>query len=530
MHVHTADSVLIVVALTLAAAFGARHVRTPLPVVLAAVGIVAGLLWQRVIGLPRLFVPPESVLFVFLPPLLTSAAYSLPLGAMRRNLSAIVMLAVGLVMATMVTAAAMAHALAGLAWPAAFILGAIIAPPDPVAATSVAERTGLAHRFVTILEGEGLVNDALAIVAYRVAVQAVTNSAAITWEYVGVSLLREVPIGIGVGVVVGWIATEARRRIDDVTLEAGLSIFSPYLIYEISERLGGSSVLAVVTFGFLLQYRADSISVPAVRLAALTIWNAIDFVSTALVFVLLGLLLGEVSAETFSTAMILPATAVAGAVIGLRLLWMYAVPEFTRVAGFGRRAAAPTWRERTVLGWAGMRGVVSLALALALPGFAPAHGGAVARTTIILLSFGVIVATLVVQGFTLLPLINVLGVGDPGRDERDETRIRRQAQRAGLAGAQRWARSCGLSRAACARLASAMRSGRIGIASPRENAEGEIPFAAFEAALEAQRRLVHESHGADRIGASLADRLKTELDVDTVRLRGDAARLTTETS
>jgi CPA1 family monovalent cation:H+ antiporter len=287
-------------------------------------------------------------------------------------------------------------------------------------------------------------------------------------------------------------------------------------------------VLAVVAFGFLLKHRSDAISVPAVRLAARTIWHAIDFVSTALVFVLLGLLLGEVTRDRFTPGIIGPALAIAAAVIALRLGWMYTVPELMRFVGLDRQFPLPTWRERLVLGWAGMRGVVSLALALALPAFGADNGGTAARSTVILLSFGVIVATLVVQGFTLGPLVDRLAAGDAGRNARDEARIRRQAQRAGLAGAQRWARSAGLPMAACTRLGNAMRSGRIGIATPP--ARRDIPVEAFEAALQAQRRLVEESRAADRIGSPLADRLKTELDFDTVRLRGDAARLTTDAS
>lgn len=524
-----ADAALLVLALTLAAALGARRLPAPLPVVLAIVGVALGVAWRHAPWLPPLHVPPERVLLVFLPPLLTTAAYGLPLGAARDNLRPIAWLAVGLVLATMALTAAVAHAAIGLPWAAAFVLGAIVAPPDPVAATAVAGQTGLAHRLVVILEGEGLINDAAAIVAYHVAVRAAAGDG-FGWGHAALTLAREVPLGIGVGLAVGWVVTALRRRLDDVTLEAGISLFVPFLTYEIADRLGGSAVLAVVTLGFVLQRRAMEIGTPAVRLAARTVWGAMQFAGTALVFLLLGLLLGQVAGGGFTRQQFAAGAAVAGAAIALRMAWMYVVPYALRLARLvPPTQPVPSWPELTVLGWSGMRGVVSLALALALPGFAAAAGGAAARANVVLLAFAVIVATLGLQGLTLLPLVERLGAGDPGREARDEQRVRARARRAGLAALTREAHGHRIAVADCQALARGVTAGAVGIAQPRSAAvdpDHDARAGAAQAVLAAQRGVVDQARDGARVSTDLAERLATELDVAEVRLRGDSARLT----
>ncbi|MDQ6684560.1 MAG: cation:proton antiporter, partial [Pseudomonadota bacterium] len=233
----TVDVVFIVLGLTLAAALLAPRLPIPAPVVFAAVGIGVGLLWHLVPGLPAIRLPPELVLFVFLPLLLTTAAYALPLQAFRRNLLPIGLLAVGLVLVTTGVVALIGHAYAGLGWAAAFVLGAILAPPDPVAATAVAGKTGLSHRLVVILEGEGLVNDAVAIVAYGIALTALTTGQFDATDAL-LAVLREAPIGVAVGLAAGWTAGQLRRRVENVPLEIGISLATPYLAYHFAERLG----------------------------------------------------------------------------------------------------------------------------------------------------------------------------------------------------------------------------------------------------------------------------------------------------
>lgn len=517
------DTGLFVIALTLATAIGARRLRTPMPIVLAIVGIIAGAAWRFVPWLPRVTVPPERVLFIFLPPLLMTAAYALPLGAFRRNIVPIALLAVGLVLATMATAAAVAHVMIGLPWAAAFVLGAIVAPPDPVAATAVGSKAGLAHRLVVILEGEGLVNDAIAIVAYRLAViAAVTGD--FSWASAGLAILWEAPAGIAVGLAFGYAVAPLRRRLDDVTLEAGISLFLPYVTYEIADRLGASAVLAVVTLGFILQRQETKASTAAVRLAARTVWASLRFASTALVFLLLGLLIGEATSIRVSASLVLTGAAVTGAVIALRFAWIYSVPNLRRLASGGRTAATPSPKEAAVLGWAGMRGVVSLALALALPAL-PSNGGQ-ARSAVLFITLMVIVGTLVVQGVTLLPLVTWLGVGDPGREARDERRARSRARRAGLAALDRTVRGDPSLAADCRALAERIEDGSVGIATPGSLAGHSDKQRPLAIALAAERTAVTRMRDAGQIGESVAERLVTEVDVDAMTVSGTAARLT----
>jgi Na+/H+ antiporter len=516
------DTTLLVLAITLATAIGGRQLRTPMPVILAAVGMVFGGVWRFVPGLPPVTIPPERALLIFLPPLLTTAAYALPIGAFRRNLGPILMLAVGLVLATMTSVAAVAHAMVGIPWAAAFVLGAIVAPPDPVAASSVAGETGLSHRLVVILEGEGLINDAVAIVAYHLALMA-ASTGQFTWGGTGLALAREAPLGVVVGLITGWGFTAIRRRINDVTLEAGISLLSPFLTYHIADRLGGSAVLAVVTLGFILQRTEVSIATPAARLAARTVWGAVRFASTALVFLLLGLLIGELATTRLDLAVLRASLVLAAVVIGLRFAWLYTVPRMIRWIPGLARSELPSWREFTVLGWAGMRGVVSLALALALPQL-PSVNGLDTRYVIVLATFVVIVTTLVIQGVTLLPLIERLGIGDPGRDTRDEQRSRQRARRAGLAAMERVSHEERLSAADCHRITRDIATGRLGVAGDEERSDRQSDEIAV--ALDAERRAVLALRDMGQIGESLAERLVTELDIDELQVRGEAARLT----
>ena len=518
------DAAFVVLGITLAAAVGARRLPIPAPITLAVVGLVAGVVWQRVSWLPPIVLPPERVLFVFLPPLLTTAAYALPLAAFRRDIIAIGMLAVGLVLVTMVVTAFVAREVAGLSWAAAFVLGAIVAPPDPVAATVVAERTGLGRRLVVILEGEGLVNDAIAIVAYTVAIDVVLNGG-FSWRHAALTTTRAVPTGVAIGWVVGRLVAVVRARLEDVPLEVGISLFVPYLTYELAERSGASGVLAVVTLGFMLRHYEERTTGPAARIAAHTVWNTLRFASTALVFVLLGLLAGEVASAALSRELVVAGVWVTGATIVIRMLWMHTVPHALRAMHLDRGRPVPARGELTVLGWAGMRGVVSLALALAVPALglrAPNDS----RRTIIFLTVVVIVGTLIVQGATLTPLVEWLGMGDPDREERDERRVRARARRAALAALDRMARRRPAVADYCGTLAARIRDGFVGIARGGALGERTEEEAPFTAALDAQRRVVQRMRDAGSIGGALADRLETEIDVDAMAVRGEIPRLT----
>ncbi len=512
------DTAFVLLGLLLIAALVAMRAKCPPPVVFAAFGIACGLGWHLVPALPPVRVPPDLVLLIFLPPLLVTAAYELPLASLRRNLWPIAMLAVGLVLATMLLGAGIGHFLAGLPWAAAFVLGAVIAPPDPVAATAVAGRTGLPHRLVVILEGEGLINDAIAIVAYSVALQAAVTGE-FTWGGAALDFLRESVIGITLGFVVGWAAMQLRMRVNDVSMNVGVSFATPYLAYHLADRAGGSGVLAVVTLGFVLRHYAARVPSAAARLAARTAWGAFRYATTALLFFLLGLLLGEISIGWPGWAIFWSGLALAVATSVLRLCWMWTVPRVAMSINPGHPSS--TWQEQAVLGWAGMRGVVSLALALALP--MTLETGDV-RTTIIFMTFMVIFVTLLLQGATLLPLIRWLGAGDTERARRDETEARARAGEAGeRAIREHW--ESGAISARGERLAQRVARGSVGIAcagSPLESDEKSLLLDA----LDAQRVEVARLRDDDRLGESLTERLETEIDIDDMVVFGEAERLT----
>jgi monovalent cation/hydrogen antiporter len=517
------DVAFLLLALTLATALVARRTSIPAPVLFAAVGIAGGAAWHLIPGLPPVRMPPDLVLFAFLPPLLMTASYALPLQAFRRNLLPIVLLAVGLVLATMGVAAVVGHALLGLSWAAAFVLGTIIAPPDPVAATAVASKTGLSHRLVVILEGEGLVNDAVAIVAYGIAVEALV-SGHFSWGEVGWSLLRETPTGILIGLLIGGGAALVRRHADSVPLEVGISLVTPYLAYHLAERFGCSGVLAVVTLGFMLRWSSFRVSSPVARLAARTVWSFLRYASTALVFLLLGLLIGEIAVDWPRREIVIAGVVLSGAIVAIRIVWMLLVPRLVAALGV-RRAAKSTTAEQIVIGWAGMRGVVSLALALALPLSLGSNGQT--RHTIVFLTLIVIIATLILQGATLMPLVHWLKAGDPQREHREERRTRLKARREGVAAICEADKTTdGFDAEARRILIREIDEGSLGIAATSADGPSHPRNQMLLHALEAQREVVNRLRDAGRLSGELAERLDTELDLDAMSARGEGTRLT----
>ena len=517
------DVAFMLLALTLATALVARRTSIPAPVLFAGVGIAGGAAWHFVPGLPPVRMPPDLVLFAFLPPLLMTASYALPLQAFRRNLLPIMMLAVGLVVATMGIAAIVGHALVGLSWAAAFVLGAIVAPPDPVAATAVASKTGLSHRLVVILEGEGLVNDAVAIVAYGIAVNTLI-SGQFAWGDVFWSLLRQTPTGILIGLLIGGGAALVRRHADSVPLEVGISLVTPYLAYHLAERFGCSGVLAVVTLGFMLRWSSFRVSSPVARLAARTVWGFLRYASTALVFLLLGLLIGEIAVDLPDRKVLIAGAILSGAIVAIRIAWMLLVPRLAAMLG-AHRAAKSTTAEQVVIGWAGMRGVVSLALALALP--LSLGGSNPTRHTIVFLTLIVIIATLIVQGATLMPLVRWLKAGDPKREHREQRRVRLKARRAGVAAVCKADnKDDGFDAEEKQNLIREIDEGMRGIAVASAGGPLHPRNQALLHALDAQREVVNRMRDAGRLSGELAERLDTELDLDAMGARGEGKRLT----
>lgn len=514
------DVAFILLALMLATALVARKISVPAPVVFATVGITGGAAWHLMPGLPPVRMPPDIVLFAFLPPLLTSAAYALPLRSFRRNLLPIVLLAVGLVLATAGVAAVVVHWFAGLSWAAAFVLGTIIAPPDPVAATAVAAKTGLSNRLVVILEGEGLVNDAVAIVAYSIALNVLMSDHLVVSQALW-SLIRETTTGVAIGLLVGGGAAFVRRYADNVPLEIGISIVTPYFAYHLAEKLGCSAVLAVVTLGFMLRWSSFRVSSPATRLAARTVWSFLRYASTALVFLLLGLLIGEIAVAWPHRDVVIAGVILSATIVVLRIAWMMLLPRLVAKIVVSQTSTS----EQLVLGWAGMRGVVSLALALALP--LTLDDGDQTRHTIIFLTLIVIVITLIVQGATLMPLVRWLKAGDPDREQREESHARLKAGGAAVAVIQNaYSKSTHTDPSLAQHMIREFEEGTFGIAMDCADESNDQRRKMMLDGLEAQRSVVNHLRDAGRMDSALAERLDTELDLDAMVARNEGNQLT----
>jgi CPA1 family monovalent cation:H+ antiporter len=494
-----------------------RLIGVPYPIVLVVGGLVLGF----VPGLPDAELDPDLVLVIFLPPLLYAAAFFANLRDLKADLRSISLLAVGLVVATAVAVAVAAHAVIdGLPWAAAFALGAIVAPTDPVAATAIARRLSVPRRAINVLEGESLINDGTALVLYRVAVGAVGGSFSLVEA--GVDFVAGGLGGIAIGLAAGWVITEVRRRIDDVPVETTIALLSGYAGYVPAERLGCSGVLAAVTVGIYVGWHAPAISTASMRLTGYAVFEILVFLLNALLFVLIGLQLpmiveglsGEPLGEVLGTAALVSAV-----VIGCRLAWVFTMPYVVRALDRrpSQRARRAGWRQRLVLGWSGMRGSVSLAAALALPGDFP-H-----RDLILFVTFTVILATLVLQGLTLPALIRRLRIEDDDAEEREELLARREAVAAALErldelGAEDWTRDDtvermrGLYRYRDRRLAA-----RAGDGESLEDRSVAYQTMAREV-LDAQRRAIVRLRNSGAISNEVMHRVERELDLEDERL------------
>jgi monovalent cation/hydrogen antiporter len=381
----------------------------PEPVLL----VLAGLAVALIPGLPAVELDPDLILALFLPPLLYWAALHTDIGELRRNLRPIALLAVVLVLVTTAAVAVLAHSVFGMPWTVAVVLGAIVSPPDPVAATSVAGRLGLPRRMVTILEGEGLLNDATALVLYRVAVAAAVSGTFSAGE-AGVELALAGVGGAAVGLAVGLAGSRILRQVSEAPVENTVKLLLPYVAWLAAERVHVSGVLAVLACGLLMTRHWGSISSGA-RLQARQLWDWLVFVLEGLSFVLIGLELRTVveSIEGRSLADLAVAALLLNlVVIVVRLALVYPASWLPRLSARVReRDPFPGWAAVTVIGWAGMRGVVSLALALAVPTQVEGGGPFPDRSLVVFLAFSVIVVTLVGQGLTLPLVIRRLGVG-----------------------------------------------------------------------------------------------------------------------
>jgi monovalent cation/hydrogen antiporter len=407
--------------------------RVPYPILLVLGGLGVGF----VPGIPELQLPPDVVLIAVLPPLLYSSAFFTSLRDLRVNARPLGLLAIGLVVVTTFAVAAVAHWLIdGFPWSAAFVLGAVVSPTDPLAATKIAHRLGVPRRVVAVIEGESLVNDGTALVLYKVAVTAVVAGTFSVWD-AGLRFVWSVVGGVLIGLVVGYVVAEVRRRLDNPPLEVTIALMTGYFAFIPAAAAAASGVLAVVTAGVYLGWRTPELTSVQTRLQGAGVWEILTFVINALLFALVGLQLpGIVDAltATSSARLVAYALLVTGTVVATRLLW---VPVFTYLPRWlfrrvRERDPYPPFSRPLVISWAGLRGAVSLAAALALPLRTDTGAPFAQRDLIVFLAFCVIVGTLVVQGLSLPALIRLTGLEDDGSAEHEDAKARIHAAEAAL--------------------------------------------------------------------------------------------------
>jgi CPA1 family monovalent cation:H+ antiporter len=415
--VTTFQTIFAMIAVLAAVAVLARRLQIAPSILLVAAGTTLAL----IPGLPTVELAPELVLLLILPPLIYSAGVSMSWREFRANLRPIALLAFGCVVFTTFAIAAAMHYVLGMAWAVGFVLGAIIAPPDVVAPLSIARRLALPHRILVILEGEGLANDATALILYRFAVAAVAIGPFSFGEAAGtfaLIVIGEIIFGIGVG----WVSLRLRRWAHDPRVEITLSLLTPYVAFWIPEHVHGSGVLATVACGLYVSWRGPLLISAATRLQGIFFWDLFVYLVEGLVFLLTGLQARRVldGAYAFSARELAAATALTVAIaIAARFVWMFPATYVPRwlFPPIRRRDPAPTWQFPFVLAFTGVRGVVSLAAALAIP-FTQANGEPFPQRELIqFVTFGVIIITLIGTGLTLPNLVRWLGLADAGRDE-----------------------------------------------------------------------------------------------------------------
>jgi CPA1 family monovalent cation:H+ antiporter len=420
---------LVVVALL---AIVARKLNVPYPILLT----VAGGLLAFVPGLPAVRLEPQLVFNLFLPPLLYPAAVYTSWRDFRSNLRSILPLAIFLVLLTMTATGFLFHALTGLPLAVGFVFGALISPPDAVAALAVTQNLKVPRKIIVILEGESLVNDATSFISFRFAVAAVLTGT-FSLGHASLQFLLVAAGGIAVGLATGWLATQVQKRLDDPPVQTMLSLLTPYVAYFAGEQLHVSGILAVVIAGIYYGWRAPRILSGRMRLQAVPVWQMVTFILNGILFMLIGLQLPRLihalpPGAALSIAKL--ALLILLALVLVRFLWLFIATYLPRLfsRSFRRKNPAP-WQQTALIAWTGLRGADSLAGALAIP-FVLANGEPFpGRDLILLLTFCVIFGTLIVQGLTIRPLVGWLGIIDDHAIEKEERLARLRANEAALA-------------------------------------------------------------------------------------------------
>jgi Na+/H+ antiporter len=504
----------------------ARRVGLPSPIVLVLCGLLVGLLP----GLPAVDLDPDLIFFIFLPPLIYGAGFNSSPRDLRAQARRIGVLAIGLVAAsTVAVAVAVKLLVPGFGWAEGFVLGAILAPTDPVAAVAIMQRLRVTPQLSAIIEGESLVNDGTGLVLYRLAVGAtVSGSFSLldgAWQLVATGAG-----GVAIGLAVGWLIGAVRARIDDAPIEITLSLFTPYAAYIAAEAIGASGILAAVTVGLFLGARSDGFFSATARIEAQGFWNALIFLLESTLFLLMGLQFRDVAQgiEGLDAGRVTLTVAVTLAVVlGLRVAWMFSVGPFLRrlIPGDPREEPPDLGPgARLVAGWSGMRGAVSLAAALAIPADIDAGGGFPQRDLIIFTVFCVIVLGLLIQGLTLPALIRATGLGrDEADDAADEARARAVAAEAALARLDEMSHDEDEDRAT-AHLRE-LYEARLGHARAPQDERGDRDREHVEAferlreeLLRSERAALHELHERGEISEDALRTVERDLDLQEARL------------
>jgi len=526
--IHTVQILVLLLAVTAAVGVAAARLKIPSSILLVITGVVLAV----IPGLPALELAPELVLLLVLPLVVYWSAVAMSWREFRFDLGPISMLAVGCVIFTTVAAAAAAHWLLGLPWPEGFVLGAIISPPDALAPLSIARRLKLPRRILVILEGEGLANDATALILYRFAVVAVSVGTFSLGRAAGlfcVIVAGEVLWGIAVG----WVMLRLRRWAADPSIEITLSVLTPFLAYWPPEHLGGSGVLATVAVGLYVSWNGPRLISPATRLQGIFFWDFLTYTIEGLVFLITGLqaraLMASIRAYSLRE-LVISAVVVSAVVIAARYAWMFPATYVPRwlSASLRRRDPSPPWQYPFALAFTGVRGIVSLAAALALP-LATEDGAPFPHRDLIqFLTFCVIMVTLVGQGLGMPAAMRALGLARAGYRERRADReaefvARRQAVEAAVARLEQLTRERKLTEDFVAPLRVSYRNRLRHLERRGDSDDGQRELTELHEQIElqllaAERERVNELSRAGQLKDEARRRIERELDLRDAQL------------
>lgn len=438
MVISEIQTLVLLLFVTAAAGIAARRLKVPASILLVITGVVLAMLP----GLPAVALSPEFFLLVVLPPVVYSSSVAMSWKEFCFNLRAISLLAVGCVVFTTLAVAAASHWVLGLPWAIGFVLGAIVSPPDAVAPLSIARRMQLPRRILVVLEGEGLANDATALILYRFAIAAVSAGTFSVGKATG--LFAAIVAGeVAWGIAVGWAMLRLRRWVNDPNAEMLLSILTPFVAFWPPQHIGGSGVLATVAAGLYVSWNGLNIISPATRLQGIFFWQVLMNLIDGMVFLITGLqaraLMSGVGNHPLPE-LLTAAAVVCGIVIAARFVWVYPATYLPRqlFASLRRRDPNPPWQWPFAIAFTGVRGIVSVAAALAIPLTDDWGSPFPERDLVLFLTFAVILVTLVGQGLLMPPVMRALGLEHAGRREQhadhvEELYARRQANEAAIA-------------------------------------------------------------------------------------------------